>query len=362
VLQRDLFSHHLDQYKLTFFRLSRCLPSYNSQAFTRPRHFHRVAEQERNNTKMNPDDLRFTKIPLNNGSAIPALGFGTLIPDPAATKLATKTALETGFRVIDTAERYRTEKEVGDAIQEVLKTGNLKRQDIFVITKLWNTNHRPERVKPAFEASLKKLQLDYLDLYLIHTPFAFQPGDNQDPRDANGNVIYDPGVTLQDTWGAMEQLVSEGKCKAIGISDVDVAQVQDIVKSAKIKPAVVHVESHPYLPEWDLLNYCKDQGIVLQAFAALGHSSDPNLLKDPIITAIAQRLSKTPAQVLLAWAIQRGTALLTTSKTPKRIQENFQVSAIPDEAMRQISEGIKTRVRLNTVVKTGVPGFIARGK
>lgn len=310
-----------------------------------------------------PDNLRYTKMTLNNGSgAIPALGFGTLIPDPVATKNATKAALEAGFRVIDTAERYRTEREVGEAMQEVFKGGKIKREDVFVITKLWNTNHRPERVKPACEASLKKLQLDFVDLYLIHTPFAFQPGDEQDPRDTNGNVIYDQGVTLLDTWRALEGLVSEGKCKAIGLSDVSLVQIQDIVKAARIKPAVVHVESHPYLPEWDLLNYCREQGIVLQAFAALGHSSQPNLLEDPVITAIAQRVKKTPAQVLLAWAIQRGTAPLTTSKTPSRILENFDVSAIPENAVREISDGIKSRVRFNAVVNTGVPGFIPRKK
>ena len=310
-----------------------------------------------------PDNLRYTKMALNNGSgAIPALGFGTLIPDPVATKNATKAALEAGFRAIDTAERYRTEREVGEAMQEVFKEGKIKREEVFVITKLWNTNHRPERVKPACEASLKKLQLDFVDLYLIHTPFAFQPGDEQDPRDANGNVIYDQGVTLLDTWRALEGLVSEGKCKAIGLSDVSLVQVQDIVKAARIKPAVVHVESHPYLPEWDLLNYCREQAIVLQAFAALGHSSQPNLLEDPVITAIAQRVKKTPAQVALAWAIQRGTAPLTTSKTPNRIRENFDVSAIPEDAVREISDGIKSRVRFNAVVKTGVPGFIPREK
>ena len=178
----------------------------------------------------NPDDLRYTKIALNNGRAMPALGFGTLIPDPIATRSATKAALETGFRVIDTAERYRTEKEVGEAMQEVLKGGKIKREDVFVITKLWNTNHRPERVKPACEASLKKLQLDFVDLYLIHTPFAFQPGDDQDPRDAKGNVIYDRGVTLLDTWRAMEGLVKEGKCKAIGLSDVGLPQVQETLR------------------------------------------------------------------------------------------------------------------------------------
>jgi len=310
-----------------------------------------------------PDNLRGTKIALSNGSgAMPALGFGTLIPDPVATRNATKAALEAGFRLLDTAERYRTETEVGDAMQEVFKEGKIKRGDVFVVTKLWNTNHRPERVKPAFEASLKKLQLDFVDLYLIHTPFAFQPGEEQDPRDANGNVIYDKGVTLLDTWRAMEGLVSEGKCKAIGLSDVSLEQVQHIFEAARIKPAVVHVESHPYLPQWDILNYCRKNGIVLQAFAALGHSSEPKLLEDPVIIAIAQRVNKTPAQVLLAWAIQRGTAPLTTSKNPSRIQENFEISTLPEDAMREISEGIKSRVRFNAVVDTGVPGFIPRRK
>lgn len=307
------------------------------------------------------DDLRYLKLPLSNGSgAIPALGFGTLIPDPVATKAATKAALEAGFRLLDTAERYRTEKEVGEAMQEVFAEGRIKREDVSVVTKLWNTNHRPERVKPAFETSLKKLQLDFIDLYLIHTPFAFQPGDEQDPRDSSGAVIYDKGVTLLDTWRALEALVDEGKCKAIGLSDVSLEQAKAIVDAARIKPAVIHVESHPYLPEWDLLKYCKENDIVFQAFAALGHSSKPNLLEEPVVTAIASRVSKTPAQVLLAWAIQRGTAPLTTSKTPSRIKENFDVSEIPESAVQEISEGIKSRVRFNSVVKTGIPGFIPR--
>jgi diketogulonate reductase-like aldo/keto reductase len=309
------------------------------------------------------DSLRYTKLALSNGSgAIPALGFGTLLPDPIATHNATKVALEAGFRALDTAERYRTENEVGEAMKEVFQAGEIKREDVFVATKLWNTNHRPERVKPAFEASLKRLQLDYLDLYLIHTPFAFQPGDEQDPRDANGNVIYDRGVKLLDTWGALEKLVEEGKCKAIGLSDIGLERVKEICEAAAVKPAVVHVESHPYLPEWELLDFCRKNGIVLQAFAALGHSSEPNLLADPVIATIANRVGKTPAQVALAWAIQRGTALLTTSKAPGRIKENFDVSTLPDEAVQEINEGIKLRVRFNPVVETGVPGFIPRGK
>lgn len=308
------------------------------------------------------DTLRDTRIPLNNGSdAIPALGFGTLIPDPVATRTATRPALEAGFRLLDASERYRNETDVGEAMRQVFTEGKIKREDVFIATKLWNNNHRPERVKPAFEASLRKLQLDYVDLYLIHTPFAFRPGDEQDPRDADGNVIYDQGVTLPDTWGALESLVDEGRCKAIGLSDVSLGQTKQIVAAARIRPAVVHVESHPYLPEWELLDYCKATGIVFQAFAALGHSSEPRLLSDPVITAVAGRVNKTPAQVLLAWAIQRGTALLITSKTPSRIKENFDVSTLPEEAVREISEGIKLRVRFNPVVETGIPGFIPRG-
>jgi diketogulonate reductase-like aldo/keto reductase len=309
------------------------------------------------------DNLRFTKLALNNGSgAIPALGFGTLIPDPVATRTATRMALEAGFRNLDAAERYRNEKVVGEALQEVFQAGKIKREEVFIATKLWNNNHRPERVKPAFEASLEKLQLDYVDLYLIHTPFAFQPGDEQDPRDANGNVIYDKGVTLLDTWKALEGLVDEGRCKAIGLSDVSLVQVQEIFEAARIKPAVVHVESHPYLPQRELFDYCRKNGIVLQAFAALGHGSEPRLLDDPVITGIAKRVNKTPAQVLLAWAIQRGTALLTTATTSNWIKENFEVSTLPEEAMREISEGIKVEVRFNAVVETGVPGFIPREK
>jgi len=309
----------------------------------------------------NPDKLRYTRIPLNNGSgAIPAVGFGTLIPDPTATRQATKTALEVGFRHFDCAERYRNEEAVGEAMQEAFG-GGIRREDVFVTTKLWNTNHRPERVKPAFDASRRRLQIDYVDCYIIHTPFAFHPGDEQDPRDERGHVIYDSGVTLVDTWRALERLVDEGQCKSIGLSDINLEKLREIVAAARIKPAVVQVESHPYLPEWDLLDFCREHGIVLLAFAALGHASQPKLLDDPIITAIARRVGKTPAQVALAWAAQRGTAFLTTSTKPHNIEENFDIATLSEDAMREIREGIKTSVRFNTVVTTGVPGFIPRG-
>jgi diketogulonate reductase-like aldo/keto reductase len=311
----------------------------------------------------NTDGLGDAKMPLNNGSDnIPALGFGTLIPDPITTKEATTTALVTGFRQFDCAERYRNEEQVGKAMRAVFKGGKVKRQDVFVGTKLWNNNHRPERVKPALVASLRRLQLDYVDLYSIHTPFAFKPGDEQDPRDRSGNVLYDDAVTLTDTWKALESLVDEGQCKAIGLSYVNLRQLKEVFENARIRPAVVQVESHPYLPEWDLLGYCKTKGIVMQTFAALGHGIEPKLIDDPVIAGIAKRVHKTPAQVLLAWAVQRTTAPLTTATNAGHIKENFDISTLPDDAMKEISEGIRTRVRLNSVVDTGIPGFIPRGR
>ncbi|MFM0519162.1 MULTISPECIES: aldo/keto reductase [Caballeronia] len=305
-------------------------------------------------------DFRTRKLALNHGSGLmPALGFGTLIPDAATTLRATREALEAGYRHFDCAERYRNEREVGEALRTGLADGGIAREDIFVTTKLWNSNHRPERVEAAFEGSRERLGVEFLDLYLIHTPFAFQPGDEQDPRDQNGAVIYDKGVTLHDTWSAMERLVDQGKCRAIGLSDIGLDQLRGLYEAARIKPAVVQVEAHPYLPETELLDFCKENQIVFLAFAPLGHGIRPGPLEDPVITRIAARIGKTPAQVLLAWAIQRGGALLTTPKTAERARENLDVSALPEDAFDEINR-IETRQRFNEVVKTGSPGFIPR--
>jgi diketogulonate reductase-like aldo/keto reductase len=295
---------------------------------------------------------------LNNGSGeIPALGFGTSLSDNRKTRNAVKTAVEVGFRHLDAAERYRNEADVGAALKDLFAAGTVRREDLFVTTKLWNNNHRPERVKPALQASLSRLGLDAVDLYLVHTPFAFQPGDDQDPRDPHGAVVYDDGVTLEETWAAMEALVDEGLAGAIGLSDIDVDGVRRIVDTARIKPAVVEVESHPYHPQWELHEYGKSQGIILLAFASLGHALEPRLLDDPLVVSLASRYGKTPAQVLLAWGIQRGSAVLTASVTPARISENFDVTAIPDSAVQEITERLETRIRFNPVVEGGEPGF-----
>ena len=297
------------------------------------------------------------KFALNNGGEIPALGFGTSLSDNRKTRDAVKAAVEVGFRHLDAAERYRNEAEVGAALKELFAAGTIRREDLFVTTKLWNNNHRPERVKPALQASLDRLGLDAVDLYLVHTPYAFQPGDDQDPRDARGVVIYDDGVTLEETWAAMESLVDEGLSRSIGLSDIDVERTKKIVSTARIKPAVVEVESHPYHPQWELHELHKTDGIVLLAFASLGHGLEPRLLDDPLIVDLALRYGKTAAQVLLAWGIQRGSAVLTGSVTPARIRENFDVTALPESAIREINERLDTRIRFNSVADAGVPGF-----
>jgi alcohol dehydrogenase (NADP+) len=307
-------------------------------------------------------DFRTMRIPLRQGAGqIPALGFGTLIADPTVTLSATRDALDAGFRHFDCAERYRNERQVGEALRAGFDAGGVSRKDVFLTTKLWNTNHRPERVQPAFEANLNRLGVDDLDLYLMHTPFAFQPGDDQDPHNAAGDVLYDEGVTLLDTWQAMERLVDQGKCRAIGLSDISLDQLAPLSEAAAIKPSVIQVEAHPYLPETELLDFCRERGIVLLAFAPLGHGIRPGPLEDPVILAIAARVGKTPAQVLLARAVQRGTAILTTPQTPARARENFDIAALPEDAFAEIN-AIQTRQRFNQVVKTGSPGFIPRGQ
>jgi alcohol dehydrogenase (NADP+) len=305
-------------------------------------------------------DFQMRRIALSQGGGhLPAVGFGTLIPDPALTISATRDALEAGFRHIDCAERYRNEREVGVALRSGMAERGIPREALFITTKVWNSNHRPERVKAACAASLDRLGLDYLDLYLIHTPFAFQPGEDQDPRDEKGNIIYDKGVTLLETWGAMEKLVDEGRCRAIGLSDIGLDELRPLYESARIKPAVVQVEVHPYLPETELLEFCKEKGMVLLAFAPLGHGMRPGPIEDPVILKIAAQTGKTPAQVLLAWAVQRGGTFLTTPRSAARARENFDISPLPAEAFDEINR-IQTRERYNQVVKTGSPGFIPR--
>jgi alcohol dehydrogenase (NADP+) len=284
-------------------------------------------------------DFQTKKLPLSSGTEhMAALGFGTLIADPIVTMSATRDDLPAGFRHLDCAERYRNEGEVGMALGAELSAGTVDREDVFVTTKLWNTNHRPDRVEGALKSSLVRLEVDYADLYLMHTPFAFEPGDEQNPRDANGDIMYDDGVTLLDTWNAMESVVDRGCSRAIGLSDISLDQLSPLFQS-------------------ELQQFCTDNEIVLLAFAPLGHGIKPGRLDDPVVMEIAARLGRMAAEVLLAWAVQRGTALLTTPKSAARASENFDVRTVPQDAFDAIDQ-IATRQRFKSVVTSGSPGFI----
>ncbi len=234
----------------------------------------------------------------DDAGEMPALGFGTLISDSRRTREVVRTAVEMGFRHLDAAERYRNEAEVGEALKDVFDAGTVRRDDLFLTTKLWNNNHRPERVKPALQASLRRLGVEAADLYLMHTPpFAFRPGDDQDPpRDDSGAVVYDDGVTLEETWAAMEELVDAGLTRAIGLSDIDVEAPAESSPRPGSNRRSWKWKRTPYHPQWELHDYCRAEDIALLAFAPLGgHALEPRLLDDPVIVAIAADAGgKTP--------------------------------------------------------------------
>uniref|UniRef100_A0A5F5PGG4 NADP-dependent oxidoreductase domain-containing protein n=1 Tax=Equus caballus TaxID=9796 RepID=A0A5F5PGG4_HORSE len=247
---------------------------------------------------------------------------------------ATKVAIDVGFRHIDSAYLYQNEEEVGEALREKIRDGTVKREDIFYTTKLWATFLRPELVRPALERSLKKLRLDYVDLFIIHAPIAMKPGEELVPKDAGGKIILDT-VDFCDTWEALEKCKDAGLTKSIGVSNFNHKQLEMILNKPglKYKPVCNQVECHPYLNQSKLLEFCKSQDIVLVAYSALGSHRDPNwverdspyLLEDPILNAIAKKHNRSPGQIALRYQLQRGVVVLAKSFNEKRIQENFQV-------------------------------------
>lgn len=269
------------------------------------------------------------EISLNSGYKVPVIGFGTWQAKPNVVGHAVEQAVvESGYHHIDCAAIYGNEKEIGEALQNIFYTGT-KREELFITSKLWNTEHHPDNVEAACRQTLKDLQLDYLDLYLIHWGIPFKHGKLLKPLSKLGIALTE-SVPIYQTWAAMEKLVKKGLVKSIGVANFTVPMLMDLLTYAKIPPAMNQIELHPYNSQFELVKYCHRNNIAVTAYSPLGtpgglEKGDPILLDDSTIKKIAKAHKKTPAQILLNWAVARNTIPIPKSTTPSRIQENIEI-------------------------------------
>lgn len=285
---------------------------------------------------------KMTAVSLNSGASLPSIGLGLWkIPKEDAANAVVE-AIRVGYRHLDSACDYGNEVEVGAGIAQAISEGLCKREDLWITSKLWNTYHDPEHVGPALERTLSDLGVDYLDLYLIHFPIALRyvPFEKRYPPewfydpDAKEPAMQFAQVSLADTWFAMEKLVDAGKVNHIGVCNYGVSLMRDLRNYARIQPSVLQIESHPYLTQEALIRYCHDNRIAVTAFSPLAALSYVELgmagqadsvLSEACVVAAANRLGKTPAQVVLRWGTQRGTAVIPKTTKPERLIENADV-------------------------------------
>ncbi|KAK3290480.1 NADP-dependent oxidoreductase domain-containing protein [Chaetomium fimeti] len=291
---------------------------------------------------------------LNNGVKIPAVGFGTFANEGAKgeTYKAVTKALEVGYRHLDCAWFYQNEDEVGDALHDFLsKNPSVKREDVFICTKVWNHLHRPEDVKWSFNNSLDKLKIDYIDLFLVHWPIAAEKNEDHTVKlGPDGKYIINKELTenQEPTWRAMEELADSGKAKAIGVSNWTVPGLRKLLEMARIKPTVNQVEIHPFLPNTELVQFCLDNQILPAAYSPLGSqnqvpSTGETVRSDPTLNKVAEHSGHNLAQVLLAWGLRRGYVVLPKSSTPSRIESNLQIPELTDEEFNAVEDVARGR-------------------
>jgi D-xylose reductase len=279
---------------------------------------------------------------LSTGDKFPAIGFGLWkVEKPSAPSIVEEAALA-GYRHFDCASDYGNEAEVGVGLQKVVSRGICKRDDLWVTSKLWNTHHKPQHVREACERSLRDLKLEQLDLYLIHFPIALEyvPPEKRYPAgwffdpDAPQPKMKPLKIPIIDTWRAMESLVDAGLVRNIGVCNFGVSLLRDLLSQAKIQPAVLQVEMHPYLAQEKLVRFCKEEKIAVTAFSPLGAASyfqlgmataEESVLNQPVVRAAAERHKKSPAQIVLRWGVQRGTSVIPKTSRPERLRENIAI-------------------------------------
>ncbi len=293
---------------------------------------------------------------MSFAASIPPVGLGLWKVAKSNVPRLVEEAIRVGYRHLDSACDYGNEVEAGAGIKAALSERLCQREDLWVTSKLWNTYHSPEHVRPAAERTLRDLGLDYLDLYLVHFPIAlryvpfeerYPPGWIFDPSAVSPRMEAAP-VPLAETWKAMEALVDAGFVRRIGVCNYGVSLMRDLLSQARIRPAVLQVEMHPYLAQEKLLWFCRENGVAVTAFSPLGAPSyvplgmatdSDSVLAHPLVTSIAHQVGRSPAQVVLRWGVQRGTAVIPKTSRPKRLRENLALFdfALTDEQMTSIT-------------------------
>jgi len=298
---------------------------------------------------------------LNNGESIPVLGLGTWKAEKNLVGDGVKFAItKAGYRHIDCASIYKNEEEIGKAFKEVF--ASVKREELFITSKLWNTEHRPEDVEKACRKSLSDLNVEYLDLYLMHWGVAFKKSGNQELADKDGRILTD-NVSIQATWQAMEKLIKKGLVKSIGVANFSGPMMLDLLTYAEVKPAMDQVEIHPYNTQTELIELCNYKEIAVTAYSPLAHQGaggdKPGLFDEHVVEALAKKYKKTKAQVLLNWAVGRGTIAIPKSVTPERIAENIDIFdfELTEEEVNDINSLNKNYRFINPAGWWGIPYF-----